>query len=298
MFNKYRATQHQVYIAARDHFIRHPEQLIALECHFIQQTHQYLTAARDEIARDYNEASYLYPFWQNYPPEERGRQPRGDQFPWIEVGEHAIGTKLSRLLYNDYDLRDTGLPAGPDQRFVLSSPAISRLTSGYTDSAWLFIDIKSVGPRDNFEHAVMSHNQVSGNGLWNHPEDGVRNDVLTATGARTSHSFHCSVPPLYVLSDGTIAPVINVLIKPFYRMLALSGNNERGQPLSSITVACIPNGLLLMNGPRYLSQHPGLFYPGKDDKSKNPLKVRARVSFPVLNSIADWRVQQVHIAAA
>src|SRR5690606_11577870 len=150
-----------------------------------------------------------------------------------------------------------------------------------------------VGPRDTFDHAVMSHNQISGNGLWLNEEAGVRNDVLLATGSRASHDFHCGLPPLYVLSDGVVAPVINILIKPIYRMLSLNGRGETGQPLSSLTVACIPNGLLLHSGPRYLSKHPGLFYPGKDEKSKNPLKVRARVDFRLLNVIASWRVQSI-----
>lgn len=293
MFNKYRADQYQRYNLARDHFIKEANQLIALERYLTEQLHHYLTIAKDEIVRDYNEASFLYPFWQNYPPEERGRQPRGDQFPWIEVGEHAVGAKLGRLLNKQYDIRDTGIPTGPDQRFILSSPEILQCTDGYTNSVWLFIDIKSVGPRDNFQHAVMSHNQISGNGMWDNVKEGVKNDVLLATGARVSHHFHCSVPPLYVLSDGTIVPVINILIKPIYRMLSLTEQGGAGQPLSSMTIACIPNGLLLTNGPCYLSAYPRLFYPGKDDKGKNPLKVRARVSFPILNQIADWRVQSV-----
>lgn len=297
MFNKYRAAQYHSYRIARQHFIDNPNQLIALEQFLTQQLFQYLTTAKDEIVRDYDEASFLYPFWQNYPPEERGRQPRGDQFPWIEVGEHAIGAKLTRLLNNQFDIRDTGIPTGPDQRFVLTSPEIARLTNGFTSSVWLFIDIKSVGPRDNFDHAVMSHNQISGNGTWEDVADGVKNEVLVATGARVSHDFHCSVPPLYVLSDGTIAPVINILIKPIYRMPSLAGDGETGQPLSSMTIACIPNGLLLLNGPCYLARYPGLFYPGKDDKSKNPLKVRARVDFRLLDNIASWRVQSVLAAA-
>lgn len=292
MFHTHRTTQFALFNAARQHFIDNPKQLIALEQFLTNKLVGLLNLARDEIVRDYNEASYLFPFWQNYPPEERGRQPRGDQFPWIEVGEHAIGAKLGRLLGGDFEIRDTGLPAGPDQRFVLSSDEIERLTGGFTNSCWIFIDIKSVGPRDNFDHAVMSHNQVSGDGIWTDLVAGVKNTILTAKGDRSQHNFYCSVPPLYVLSDRTIAPVINILIKPIYRMLSLAGH-EAGQPLSSMTIACIPNGLLLLHGPRYLTTYPCLFYPGKDDKGKNPLKVRARVSFKLLNEIADWRVQFV-----
>ena len=42
--------------------------------------------------------------------------------------------------------------------------------------------------------------------------------------------------------------------------------------------------------PGYLKKYPGLIYPGKDAKGKNPLKVRVRVSFALLRKIADWRV--------
>lgn len=293
MFNKHRAEQHHLYNIARDYFIKNNEQLVSLEHFFMQELVNSLVLSKDEIVRDYNEASYLYPFWQNYPPEERGRQPRGDQYPWIEVGEHSIGAKLPRLLAQKFNVRDIGIPSGPDQRFVLSSPEISTLTHGFTDSVWLFMDIKSVGPRDNFDHAVMSHNQVSGNGIWEYSNEGVKNDIVIARGARASHDFHCGISPIYVLSDGTVAPVINILIKPIYQMLSLVNTGYIGQPLSSIVLACIPNGLLLFHGPSYLESYPHLFYPGKDDKNKNPLKVRARVDFRILDRIAPWRVETI-----
>jgi hypothetical protein len=50
---------------------------------------------------------------------------------------------------------------------------------------------------------------------------------------------------------------------------------------------------LLAVNPNYLKQYPHLLFPGKDDKEKNPLKVRARVSFEVLRHIAPWRHQVV-----
>lgn len=162
---------------------------------------------------------------------------------------------------------------------------------GYTDSAWLMVDIKSAGPRDDFDHAVMSHNQVSGDGIWEKTQDGVTNTILKAQGTVSSHDFHCSMPPLYVLSDMTVAPVVNIVLKPVYNMLSIRPDSTmKGQPLSRITLACIPNGILLLINPGYLKKFRGLLYPGKDDKEKNPLKVRARVSFPLLQKIAPWRV--------
>lgn len=255
-----------------------------------------LRSASQEIIRDYNEASYLYPFWKNYPPEERGRQPKGDQFPWIEVGEHSIGRKLSRLLSADFEIRDAGLPVGPDERLLLGSKEIRARLKQLTRWAWLFCDIKSVGPRDEAPHAVMSHNQISGDGLWKNPADGVKNTILRATGMRSSHDFHCTVPPLFVLSDGIVAPVVHLVIKPIYRMLSLStSGKESGQPIREIVIVTIPNGLLLAYGPSYLKEYPSLFFPGKDDKKKDFRKLRARVSFEVLQSIADWRLQRINL---
>src|ERR1019366_1881638 len=77
------------------------------------------------ISAEFNEASYLYPFWQNYPPDKRGRAPKGDQFPWIEVGEHSLGAKLSRYLADSFSISDYGLHTGADQRLFLRSKAIS-----------------------------------------------------------------------------------------------------------------------------------------------------------------------------
>lgn len=277
MFHRFRKDQFAAYNKARKFFIANPDTLIETEHFFTNCLKDLIAENWLEIKRDYDEASYLYPFWQCYPPDERGRQPKGDQFPWIEVGEHAVGAKLPRFLSKAFTVRDTGLPTGADQRFVLTSPTIKKLTKGCTDSVWLFMDIKSVGPRDDFEHTVMSHNQVSGDGLWEDPDAGMKNTVLRAEGSRSSHDFHCSMPPLYVLSDGTVVPTITIAIKPLYTMLALQGQ-ELGQPLSRITLVAIPNGILLINNPGYLKQYRGLLFPGKDDKEKNPLKVRARVT--------------------
>ncbi len=295
MINNHQQNQYNNYIVARNHFIANPDLLIELEEVLTNILVTRLTSNIIRIKDDYNEASYLYPFWQNYPPDDRGRQPIKDQYPWIEVGEHAIGSKLPRLFEPEFEVRDTGFPSGADQRFILTSPTIGTATHEFTNSAWLFVDIKSVGPRDDQEHTVMSHNQVSGDGLWNNPADGVRNTILRATGKRKTHEFHASIPPVFVLSDTTIAPLVMIALKPVYGMLptTISGTRNIGQPLQRIDVACIPNGLLLTQQPNYLNTYPHLFFPGKDDKSKDPRKMRARVSFHILRTIAPWRVQTI-----
>lgn len=293
-FDKHRLAQFTAYNRARNHLIQNPKPLENLERYFIDVVYELLRSNAETIKRDYDEASSLFPFWQNYPPDDRGRKPVGDQYPWIEVGEHAVGEKFPRLLATNFTVRDTGLPSGADQRFVLQNDQIKKITGGLTDAAWLFIDIKSVGPRDDFDHTVMSHNQISGDGVWDKLESGMRNSVLTAKGVRVRHKFHCSVPPLYILSDGTVAPVVVIATKPVYRMeKSSSGGRNGGQPLTRIDVASIPNGILLVINPGYLKKFPGLLFPGKDDKGKNPLKVRARISFPILRTIAEWRVRTI-----
>lgn len=294
MFEQHRAKQFATYSRARTQLVAKPNVLIDLERFLTDYLVNTLKLHLPEIRRDYDEASYLYPFWQQYPPDDRGRAPVGDQYPWIEVGEHALGAKLPRFLSSEFQVSDPGLPTGADERFVLRARDVLRMTAGLTDAVWLFVDIKSVGPRDDQDHTVMSHNQVSGDGTWTSQAKGIRNSVLKARGTRTSHDFHCSIPPLYVLSDGSIVPVVIVALKPVYKMLpSPSSARTIGQPLERIDVACIPNGLLLTENPAYLKTHPGLLFPGKDDKGKNPLKVRARVSFEILRALGYWRHQKI-----
>jgi hypothetical protein len=201
---------------------------------------------------------------------------------------------LPRLLEPYFSIRDVGLPTGADVRLVLTHPEINNLTNSFTDTCWLFLDIKSVGPRDDQSHAVMSPNQISGSGIWDSVDGGVSNTVIVAKGRNKSHLFHASIPPIYILSDGTVIPVIIVILKPVYKMLSLEEQSEDGgQPLGRISFATVPNGLLLHEQPNYLAQYPNLFFPGKDDKNTNPQKMRCRVSFEVLKSIANWRFQEI-----
>jgi hypothetical protein len=204
---------------------------------------------------------------------------------------------MARFLSLKFTLREIGLPSGPDQRFLLRSQEIDRIL-GFTDALMVLIDVKSVGPRDDFEHTVLSPFQVSGDGLWRRADLGVKNSVMMASGARTNHPFHCALPPIYVTSDLQPAPTISVFVKPVYSMLQSSSQNKRtvGQPLERVTLATLPNGILLTQNPNYLQRWPGLFFPGKDDKSQSNKRRRARVSFAVLKEIADWRVQTIGTA--
>ena len=78
------------------YYTQHPESLINIEKFVMAEILHFANLYLPEIVRDYNEASYLYPFWKNYPPLDRGRSPIGDQYPWIEVGEQVFGNKEAR----------------------------------------------------------------------------------------------------------------------------------------------------------------------------------------------------------
>lgn len=295
MYTKYNQLQFNQYRKAHEYFCAHPECLIEIEKFVMGEIRHFIDLHLPDIVRDYNEASYLHPFWKNYPPLERGRDPMGDQYPWIEVGEQVFGNKLARYFDANFNVKDSGLPSGADDRCIIASERIKQILH-ITDSVWIFIDIKSAGPRDDFEHSVMSPYQISGSGNWAAVGDGVTNDPIRAIGQRASHDFMCAISPIYVLSDGTIAPLVTFVIKPVYKMVKIGFDKKtRGQPLGKVEVASIPNGLLLTKNPNYNKLWPGLFYPGKDDKGKDIRKIRARVDFNILRSIADWRTFKILI---
>lgn len=295
MFTKYIEAQHTAYQKAFDFFEKNPQRLIDVERFVMDEIIHFIDIHQPEIKRDYDEASYLYPFWKNYPPLDRGRAPVGDQYPWIEVGEQVFGNKLQRHFNANFSVKDSGLPSGADDRCIIASERIRQIL-GITDSVWVFIDIKSAGPRDDFEHAVMSPYQISGSGKWEKVEDGMKNNPIKAKGKFITHNFFCSLSPIYVLSDGTVAPLLTFVIKPVYEMIRENNSDKTiGQPLAKIKLASIPNGVLLTKNPNYNRQFPGLFFPGKDDQSKDKHKMRARISFNLLTNIADWRVKVINV---
>ena len=293
VINTHRLSQFETYGRVHAILCSNPEILIDLEKAVLERIVGLIETDLPAICADYDEASYLYPFWQQYQPANRGRGPKGDQMPWIEVGEHAVGERFSRLLTKEFDVRNPGTPIGSDNRCLISSTLISTVTQSLTSSVFLSVDTKSAGPRDNYPHIVVSPNQVSGDGVWAIAETGIVNSPTEAVGSRRRHSFQPTLPPLYVLADQTIAPVVTLAVRERYLMVPTGG-----QPLHQIDVICIPNGLLTFVNPGYKQQHPDLLFPGKDDKGKNPLKMRARVSFERLKAIAGWRVQVVRTSSA
>ena len=295
MFLEHRNSAFSVYRNFREELILHPHEVIAVEELISSEVSDLLSKYANEIKEDYDWASLLFPFWQNYPPEERGRMPIGDQYPWIEVGEHSVGTRLAREIAERFHVMDVGFPTGADQRFLLSGEKILAASGGIMDSVWLLLDIKSVGPRDDQDHAVMSHNQISGSGEWEEPHLGVVNKPMVAYGQRASHDFFPAIPPAIVGPRMKPAMTVTMVVKPVYGMLSSSEGEGGwfGQPLHRIDQATIPNGILLTQEPNLLQMYPGLLFPGKDDKSKDPRKLRARVSFSILRGIDPWRYKTI-----
>jgi len=136
MFTEFITSQFTEYHNAVDYFCRHPECLIDIERFVMREIEHFIDLKLPEITRDYNEASYLYPFWKNYPPLERGRAPVGDQYPWIEVGEQVFGNKLARHFASNFRVKDSGLPSGSDDRCVIASERIRQILH-ITDSVWV-----------------------------------------------------------------------------------------------------------------------------------------------------------------
>lgn len=290
MFDYKRQFLWENYNRVRSYFISDPDALILLECYITCLVNDIIGANYLEIEHDYNEASYLHPFWASYPPDGQGKAAAGEPIPWLEVGEHAVGHKLSRLIASDYQIAEIGLPTGADNRFVLYSDEISGITHEMTDCAFVHLTIKSAGPGADQGSTVISPNQMSGNGIWEQSADNVENALIFASGPDSGHAFHPAIPPVYTLTDGKTAPAIHLFIQPSYRMLSLEPEAGRGQPLKSIQSVCVPNGLLLTCQPNYLSIYPDLLRP--EEAEHAPGNVCARVSLDVLSQIDRWRVSE------
>jgi hypothetical protein len=295
VYTDYVAMQYENYRQARDFFLTHPERLLNAEKYVMRCISETLQDFREEFTVDYNEASYLYPFWGSYPPDDRGNRPTGDQFPWIEVGEHTVGHKAERLMGGRFNIREVGLPSGSDDRYELSNSALKDIL-GITDGVMVFLDTKSTGPTDNDSDLVLSGYQVSGDGIWDDPKQPLRNSVILAHGKRATSEFQPRLAPVYCLTDGRVIPSIHLFLKTLYSVDPRddsSGLMEGGQPLNEVTIACMPNGLLMFVNPDYHDKYPRLFYPGKDDKSVPTIKRRVRVGIDTLKTINSWRVRHV-----
>jgi hypothetical protein len=259
------------YEAAREDLLRGGgAKLIELEKALTAQLLKGICYQALAIKRDFDLAMELRPFWERYAPLQRGHKPRGEAFPWGEVGEKVIEACLYANLGSIFkQVTFPGIPYGHDVRFL-------------TDEAFVQIDAKSTGPTDNIDEVVSSPNQVTGDGLF---EGGlVKNTAQTVLGDRRPMHFLPELSPFVILGS-KVYPVVTFYLKLVYMVIA-KGN----QPLTSLELVCVPNGLLMFDGPKY-AETKGMLIPGKDTRNKT--RKRTRIRLNPLARIADWRCVKI-----
>lgn len=245
------------------------EKLISLEKEVTDILSNYLLSNLSNISKDFNFPWASSPFWRVYAPVQRGHMPRGEAYPWGEVGEKVLeGYIYSAASQLFESVSFPGVPYGHDIRFL-------------TDRAFVHIDVKSTGPTDNPNEIVSSPNQVSGNGIYT--EAGIENDYVDMKGLRVTQPFRPELPPFYLINN-KIIPVLTYYLKVVY-----SVNSPGHQPLSYIELVCVPNGLAFFVNPNYNQAFPGILTPGKDDRTV--VRKRTRIKLNPLSQIADWRCQ-------
>lgn len=231
-------------------------------------------AIAPRAASDFDVCAELIDFWEKYAPRQRGYKPRGDSYPWGEVAEKSVSFEFLRAL-NELmpDVQFVGLPFGGDIRFV-------------TDKAFVHIDLKLTGPNDNPNEVVSSPNQLSGDGAdWD--DKGVINSPVLVKGPRRNMQFQPELPPLFVFPNGGSKLCLTYYLKLVYRVESLGC-----QPLDTLEMACVPNGLLMFadTGPK-LGNTKGLLTPGKDEQKF--VHKRTRVKLDPLAGLASWRCVKV-----
>ena len=267
------------YFAARNYFLSHLAHIIEVEQALTSIIlNNVILEIIDDIYYDFSiRAKKLVPFWIEYPPEQRGRKPKGTAIPLLELGEKTLTSHLLAKLGQNKSIIYPGLPTGGDIRFA-------------TKDVYVHLDIKLTGPNDNPNEIVVPPNQVSGNGIsWN---NGIINSVWPVKyigGKKTgqiNYYFQPKLPPLYIL-EGRPLVCITLFLKAVY-----SVTDFGIQPLNFFELACVPNGLLMFDGPIYANTE-GLIISGKDDKSKAESSRRVRIRLDPLSSIDSWRATKI-----
>lgn len=247
-------------------------QLIQLEENTTKILLDSLCRIASNIKRDFDKASELSPYWQKYAPVQRGHKPRGEAYPWGEVGEKVIEGYLYSLVPQIFNhVRFIGAPYGHDIRFV-------------TDQAFIHIDAKSTGPTDDPNEVVSSPNQVTGNGKLDN-NGLVFNDAVQMRGARVSRAFQPELAPFYII-DNQVKPTLTYYLKVVYAV-----NELAEQPLDYIELICVPNGLALFDGPNLQNRVKGLLTPGKDEVQV--VRKRTRIKLDPLAGLNRWRCQKI-----
>jgi len=271
------------YFAIREQLVKEPDKIIAIEEHYTEiLLKQVLLPIAEDTRKDFSEHPLeLLPFWKNYPPEQRGRMPTGHSIPWLELGEKTISSNLIKKLSEIFpDIIFPGLPTGGDIRFA-------------TKDVYVHLDIKLTGPNDNPDEVVVPPNQVSGDGkIWN---DGIENSkfpILYLTGPQKNtlnYHFQPKLPPFYLLKGKPL------LCLTFFLEGIYGVNGFGNHPLEHLELSCVPNGLIMFDGP-YFANTKGLFIAGKDDNTKGEDTKRVRVRLSPLVKINPWRSTKVYKA--
>lgn len=263
------------YMDVRRTFLSNIDDIVRVEKENTVFLLQCIMDSIELIHKDFDEASDLIDFWWNNPPRVRGRKPRGDKIPWKEVAESTL---IPRIVQTATERRPgikfPGLPAGADVWFL-------------SDNHFIHLDAKATGDSDNSYEVVASPNQISGDGaIW---KDGaVDNQRFLVVGPRGGETdFKAELPPIYCI-NGSWVPCGTFFLKANYQLI------DKGiQPLDYLELSCVPNGLLLFDGPNYAEKLPGLLTSGKDGSEKaNP---RTRVKLDPLADIAPWRSIKIYL---
>lgn len=261
------------YFAIRTDLIKEEQAtILAAERKYMGELLDIVKSVAEDIYQDFEKAVELRPFWVNYAPRQRGRASTDTAVPWGDMGEKTIIARLSRAIAEKYpELTHPGVPVGGDARLA-------------TSDAFIHLDIKLTGPNDNANELVASPYQISGDGSqW---VNGVINSREVVMGPRATMEFQPQLPPFYVLKGNTLL-CLTYFLKTVY-MVVEKGN----QPLGYLELVCVPNGLLLFDGPEYAANTRMLLIPGKDDKKKTGEK-RVRVRLDPLASLGEWRCIKV-----
>lgn len=273
----------QAYFSEREKLLKRLPEIIKIEEYYSKTLlNDVLLPSAENIVKDFEVRPFeLLPFWINYPPEQRGRAFSGKSVPWLELGEKTIGSNIIRELSLRFkDIIFPGLPTGGDIRFI-------------TGDVFIHIDIKLTGPNDNPNEVVVPPNQVSGNGkFWK--KNGFINSSYAVKRVRSgilNYKFQPKLPPFYILNGKTYL-CLTFFLDAIYKVESFGKH-----PHESFELSCVPNGLLMFDGP-YYSKTPGLFIAGKDDNTKAESTKRIRVRLNPLASINKWRSVIVYRAGA
>jgi len=263
------------YLAAREEIIYQNSDFILNEEVLVTDLIIDRLASRYQaIKHDFDSAYRTKEYWELYAPIQRGHKPRGEAYPWGEVGEKVIEGHLYSSLNEMFErISFPGIPYGHDIRFS-------------TENSFVHIDVKSTGPTDNPNEVVSSPNQVTGNGMIS-SSGMIYNDEVDMKGPRITRRFRPELAPFYLL-DNKIIPVLTFYIKVVYDVIS-----PGDQPLQYIELICVPNGIPLFVAPNFNHLYPGILTPGKDEIGVE--RKRTRIKLNPLSQIGSWRCQKIYL---